>query len=71
VVLACACGHEDVCDVQPRAMSPERLRGIWVCFACAGIAESRERPRCGARRRRLGLGRMRCAGPPGDASGTA
>ena len=74
VVLACrACGEVDVCDVQPGAMSPERLRAIWRCFACAGIAESRERPRCGARRRRLGLGlgRMRCAGPPGDASRTA
>ena len=36
VVLVCrACGAVDVCDARPSAMSPERLRAVWRCFACA------------------------------------
>jgi hypothetical protein len=42
VVLACACGQVDVCDVRLGAMSPERLRAGWVCFGCG---EREEPPR--------------------------
>jgi hypothetical protein len=44
VVLACrACGHVDVVDVRPGAMSPERLRAVWRCFGCGRGAEPAER----------------------------
>jgi hypothetical protein len=43
VVLVCrACGEADVCDLQPRATSPERLPAVWRCFACGERAEPPE-----------------------------